>query len=135
MKILRLIILIPAIIVVWLLASILFPLFWGIFYPYETELDLFSFLFRSFFEALFTTSAVVSSAKYIYPYKKKYPALIIVTIIHISMLMFFYFLGYYKYFYFTIKTIISLVEYTIGSVVMLGYFWKQTYADEIKSSK
>ena len=140
MKILRLIILIPAIIVAMFLTNILTDLLLGIFNYFTTEPSPFSFIWDSFLKSGVITGAAIYSAMYIYPYEKKYPALIIVTIMYISIYVllsnsFFYLSEYLKDFHFSRKTIISLVAQVVGNVVVLGYYWVHTYLDEIKSSK
>jgi hypothetical protein len=132
MKVIRLIILIPAIIAAMVLTNIITALVFGIIDYFNAEPSPLSFIWDSFLKSAIITFAASFSAMYIYPYEKKYPSLILVTILYFAMYLLlsynlFSFSEYLEGFDVSRKTIISLVANIIGNIVALVIMWKQNY--------
>jgi len=136
MKIIRLIVLLPAIIIAMILANFLTQLIFNIF---NTELSLFSFIWDSFLKSSIITFAAYISGIYTYPYQKKYPVLIIVSIIYLLIYLGQVFIyvyvdssEYFKDYKFSGESIISNVANIAGSLIVLSYLWREIYIDELK---
>ncbi len=131
-------IIIPAIIAAMVLTNIITGYFFGIIDYFKAEPSPLSFIWDSFLKSGIITFAASFTAMYIYPYEKKYPSLILVTILYFAIYVLvsyslFRLSEYLEGFDISRKTIISQVASIIGNFVALGIMWKYVYEDEIKS--
>lgn len=136
MKTIRLILFIPAMIIAMIIANFLYELLISFFQSNPDDIFPLQFIWDSFIKAILITTAAAFTAIYVYPFERKKPALIAISIIYIllySILTYTIFgLGeYIKDFKLSNQSIISQVAYLIGTIVALGYVWKEYYFDEM----
>ena len=125
MKVIRLIILIPSIIVVMFLVELLMDVIvelpgFGFLYN-GLNADIYNLIMKSFVSTL----AASVSAMYIYPFENKSPSLFIVPIIYVAIFVLLIFNPYEDLGYKDISQEASITGIVIGLVVSWGIYYEK----------
>lgn len=136
MKYLRLIIFIPATIVVLILSNALYDFLINLisYFYSNSDLNPFSFIWESFIKSVVVTFISVSTGLTLYPFEKKLPAIIALTLLFIFLYLIIFFLYAQLSQIIDIsivskkiilKGLISQISMVLGSLIAIRYVWKE----------